>query len=189
MNLKYWLQRAIGRAPCQLETGAKLHARARLFNIARDAHRIHIGARSIVLGELLVFHQGQITLGQWCYVGEGTRIWSAGNIKIGNRVLISHNVNIFDNLTHPLGPTERHRQFRAIATTGHPRDVDLRPNSVSIGDDVLVSCNAIILPGVILGTGSVVGAGAVVTHDVPPYTVVAGNPARIIRELDPDERK
>ena len=53
-------------------------------------------------------------VGEWCYVGEGTRIWSAASIEIGNRVLISHSVNIFDSLTHPLQAAARHEQVKQI---------------------------------------------------------------------------
>ncbi len=131
-------------------------------------------------------HGGRISLGDYCYVGEGTRIWSALSITIGNRVLISHNVNIFDNDTHPIDdPKERHRQFVEIITNCHPQQIDLRERPVVIGDDVLIGCQSIILSGVTIGDGAVVGAGSVVTRDVPPMTLVAGNPARELRKLEP----
>ena len=57
-----------------------------------------------------------------------------------------------------------------------------------IGDDVLIGCMCVILPGVHIGRGAIVGAGSVVTRDVPAFTIVAGNPAVVIRELSPDER-
>jgi galactoside O-acetyltransferase len=60
---------------------------------------------------------------------------------------------------------------------------------VKIEDKVWIGFNSIILKGVTVGEGAIVGAGSVVTKDVPPYTIVAGNPARIIRELTPEERK
>jgi acetyltransferase-like isoleucine patch superfamily enzyme len=188
MNLKYWIQRLTGNSPCILGQGVRLYSSARLFNIAGEKHRIRVGAWSLIRGELLVFHDGHIEIGEWCYFGEDSRLWSAKRIIIGDRVQISHGVNVFDNLTHPLNPSERHRQLRAIATTGHPRDVDLKPRPVHIHNDVLVGCNTVILPGVRIGEGAVVGAASVVAHDVPPYCVVAGNPVRIIRELQPDER-
>ena len=73
-------------------------------------------------------------------------------------------------------------------TSGHPDDLDLGERPVSIGDDVWIGANAMILRGVTLGEGAVVGAGAVVTGDVPAHTIVAGNPATVVRELKPDER-
>jgi acetyltransferase-like isoleucine patch superfamily enzyme len=144
----------------------------------------------MILGELLTFaHGGQIEIGEWCYVGEGTRIWSALRVIIGDRVLIAHNVNIFDNLTHPVAAAARHKQFHMIVTSGHPKQIDLGEQAVSIGSDAWIGANAIILRGVMIGRGGIVGAGAVVTRNVPAYTVVAGNPARPIRELTPSERE
>ncbi len=143
----------------------------------------------MILGELLTFaHGGSITIGEWCYVGEGARIWSASEIIIGDRVLIAHNVNIVDNLTHPLAPGARHKQFRMIATSGHPTELELDEKAVHIGSDAWIGANGIILRGVNIGQGAIVGAGAVVTKNVPAYTIVAGNPARLMRALKPSER-
>jgi acetyltransferase-like isoleucine patch superfamily enzyme len=168
---------------------AKLLATARIRNIQGDTQRIRVGDHTLVAGELLVFsHGGDISIGKWCYIGEGARVWSSGSVHIGDRVLISHNVNIFDSLTHPLNARQRHAQFKAIAQTGHPRSIDLGERPVMVGNDVWIGANACILRGVTLGEGAIVGAGAVVTCDVPPFTIVAGNPARVIRELGPDER-
>lgn len=162
---------------------------ARIRNIRGDTKHIKVGKHTIVSGELLVFsHGGDISIGEWCYIGEGARVWSSGSVHIGDRVLISHNVNIFDSLTHPLNAHLRHAQFKAIMQTGHPRSIDLGERPVTVGNDVWIGANACVLRGVTLGEGAVVGAGAVVTHDVPPFTLVAGNPARAIRELTPDER-
>jgi acetyltransferase-like isoleucine patch superfamily enzyme len=189
VNLDYWLRRLSGRATCVLGDGAKLLSSARIRNARGDSRHIRVGDYTLVAGELLVFaHGGDIRIGNWCYVGEGTRIWSAGTIHIGDRVLIAHNVNIFDSLTHPLNARQRHTHFRTIMLTGHPRVIDLGEQPVMVGDDAWIGANACVLPGVVIGEGGVVGAGSVVTQDVPPYTIVAGNPARVIRELSPDER-
>ena len=172
-----------------LAQGAKLMPSARIRNAGGDSRHIRIGGHSLVSGELLVFpHGGSISVGEWCYIGEGARVWSAGSVEIGDRVLIAHNVNIFDSLTHPLGARQRHAQFREIMLSGHPRSIDLGEQPVTVGNDVWIGANACVLRGVTIGEGAVVGAGSVVTKDVPPYTIVAGNPARVIRELGPDER-
>lgn len=172
-----------------LGEGAKLMPSARIRNIRGDTRCIRVGGNTLVAGELLVFsHGGDISIGEWCYIGEGARVWSSGAIHIGDRVLISHNVNIFDSLTHPLSTRQRHAQFKAITQTGHPRIIDLGERPVTVGSDVWIGANACVLRGVTIGEGAVVGAGAVITHNVPPYTIVAGNPARVIRELGLDER-
>jgi acetyltransferase-like isoleucine patch superfamily enzyme len=121
-------------------------------------------------------------------VGVGTRIWSGASIEIGNRVLISHSVNIFDNLTHPIRASQRHEQTKQVFTVGHPRDIFLDDKPIKIGDDAWIGACAIIMRGVDVGQGGIVAAGAVVTKDVPAYSVVAGNPAVVVRELSPDER-
>jgi acetyltransferase-like isoleucine patch superfamily enzyme len=168
--------------------GSRLYYSA-FVNAHGGASAIVLGKHTHVRGELFTFaHGGQITIGDYCYVGENTRIWSAKRIHIGNHVLISHNVNIFDSDTHPIDdPVARRQQFQAIITTGHPVELDLREEPVVIEDDALIACQCVILKGVTIGRAAVVGAGSVVTKDVPPYTLVAGNPARIIRKLNVPE--
>lgn len=169
MNPDYWFRRLSGRATCVLGQGAKLTPSARIRNIGGDSQRIKIGSHSLVSGELLVFpHGGRISVGEWCYIGEGARVWSCGSVDIGDRVLISHNVNIFDSLTHPLAARQRHAQFKSIMRTGHPLSIDLGERPVTVGNDVWIGANACVLRGVAIGEGAIVGAGAVVTHEIPP---------------------
>jgi acetyltransferase-like isoleucine patch superfamily enzyme len=75
-----------------------------------------------------------------------------------------------------------------IATCGHPKQIDLGERAIHIGSDAWIGANVTILRGVTIGQAAVVGAGSVVTKDVPAYTMVAGNPARPIRELKSPER-
>ncbi|MGA7595802.1 MAG: acyltransferase [Gallionella sp.] len=172
-----------------LDATAVVHPSAGIHNIRRRRDAIRVGANTHIKGELLTFaHGGEISIGEYCYVGEQSHIWSATSIVIGDRVLISHNVNIFDSLTHPIKALERHDHFRKIITSGHPKQVNLGEAPVRIGNDVWIGCLSIILKGVTIGEGAIVGAGSVVSKDVPPYTIVAGNPAKVIRELGPDER-
>jgi len=162
---------------------------ARIRNIRGQSEYIRIGSKTLVAGELLVFASGgQIDIGEWGYVGENTRIWSAASISIGNRVLISHDVNIIDSLTHPINRRERHQQYRAIVDHGHPLSAKLDEHPIVIEDDVWIAAGVIILRGVRIGKCAVIGAGSVVSVDVPALCVVAGNPARVIRELTQDER-
>jgi acetyltransferase-like isoleucine patch superfamily enzyme len=189
INLHFTIQRLVGRATCRLEEGAFLSHTARIRNALGDSNQIVIGANSHVRGELMIFaHGGRIMVGEWCYIGVGTRIWSGASIDIGNRVLISHSVNIFDNLTHPIRAADRHVQARQIFTTGHPSDISLDDRPIRIGDDAWIGACAIVMRGVNVGRGGIVAAGAVVTKDVPAYSIVAGNPAVVVRELSSDER-
>jgi acetyltransferase-like isoleucine patch superfamily enzyme len=189
INIHYLLRRLLGKPTCEKHDTARLGSAARIINMGKDSSLIRIGASSIVDGNLLTFaHGGSITVGEWCYIGEGSRIWAAKQITIGNRVMISHNVNIFDSLTHPIAPDLRHQHFRAIAITGHPEQIDLGELSVRIEDDAWIAAGAIVLRGVTIGKAAIIGAGAVVTDDVPPFAVAAGNPARVIRYLTSKER-
>lgn len=172
-----------------MEETTILHEEARISNHLGNATAIRIGAFTHIRGELITFgHGGKIVLGEYCYLGEQSKIWSAVSVTIKDRVLIAHNVNIFDNSTHPVNPKARHEHYKEIITSGHPRKIDLSEEPVVIMNDAWIGCMSIILPGVTIGEGAIVGAGSVVTKDVPPYTIVAGNPARIIREIPVDER-
>jgi acetyltransferase-like isoleucine patch superfamily enzyme len=174
---------------CKTGVNTILYPESKIINCIGNKELIEIGVNCHIRGELFIFgHGGEICIGDYCYVGERTKIWSAGKIFIGDRVLISHNVNILDSQTHPISASQRHQQFKQIITTGHPKEIDLQEQPVHIKNDVLIACMAIILRGVTIGEGAIVGAGSVVTKDVPPWTIVAGNPAKIIREIPENER-
>jgi acetyltransferase-like isoleucine patch superfamily enzyme len=174
---------------CVCHGTARFYRTASIVNNLGRAGAIRVGAYTHIRGELLTFgHGGAIDIGDYCYVGANTHIWSGKSIRIGNRVLISHNCNLFDNDTHPLNPGDRHAQFLAIITTGQPRSINLNDEEIVIEDDALIGANAIILKGVRIGRGAVIGAGSVVIRDVAPFTVVAGNPAEVVRELPPEDR-
>src|SRR5882724_5013585 len=178
INADLFVQRLIGRATCELQQGAMLCRTAKIRNASGDSRKIAVGCHTRVLGELSTFaHGGEIRIGEWCYVGEGSRIWSAVSIEIGHRVLISHSVNIFDSLTHPLQASQRHRQAKEIIERGHPRELALGEQPVAIHDDAWIGAGAFVLRGVTVGQGAIVAAGAVVTRDVPAFSIAAGNPA------------
>ncbi len=162
-----------------------LYDESEITNHLKIKENIVIGNNTHIRGQLVVFgHGGKISIGDYCYIGHDTCIWSAKEITIGDRVLIAHNCSIFDNNTHPFDEVERHKQFREIVTTGFPKKQDgLFEKEIIIEDDAWISAYSIISKGVRIGKGAVVGAGSVVTHDVPPYTLVAGNPAKVIKKL------
>lgn len=165
---------------------ARLSCTGRIDNIQNRRSALIIGQNSIISGHLLIYgHAGSIEIGDWVFVGSGTSIWSAASIIIGNRVLISHNVNILDNNAHPIDAKARAEQSKAILSTGHPRtDPGIESSPIRIGDDAWISYGASILRGTTIGEGAIVGASSLVTRDVEPWTVVVGNPARQIRTLD-----
>jgi acetyltransferase-like isoleucine patch superfamily enzyme len=104
----------------------------------------------------------------------------AERIIVGDNVLISYNVTIADSDFHPIDPDERLRDAVAIAPLG---DRTKRPKvltlPVRICDDVWIGIGAIILKGVTIGRSARVGAGAVVTQDIPEGAYVTGNPAKL----------
>jgi acetyltransferase-like isoleucine patch superfamily enzyme len=102
----------------------------------------------------------------------GGAIISEETVTIGNRVFVGANCIISDTDFHPL---DAQRRFT------HPLDAQTAP--IIIGDDVFIGMRSLILKGVTIGARSVIGAGSIVTHDVPPDTIVAGNPARVIRSV------
>ncbi len=184
-----WMKLFRRKPLCLIDSTAVLHKTAAISNNLGDAHAIQIGAFSHIKGEILTFgHGGKIIIGDYCFIGEQTRVWSSISIEIGSRVLLSHNVNVFDNLTHPISARKRHEQFKAIITRGHPKQLDLSEKPVVIKNDVWIGCLSIVLPGITIGEGAIIGAGSVVTKDVPPWTIVAGNPAQIVREIPPTDR-
>lgn len=188
MNLRLWISRLKGRSTCTYEASTIIAPEAEILNASKSNRAIKIGANTVVRGELFVFaHGGKIEIGNWCYIGSNTKIWSGKCVKIGDRVLIAHNVSVFDNLTHPINARMRHAQFREIKVSGHPTSIDLDDQQVTIEDDAWIGASSIINRGVTIGEGAIVGAGSVVTKDVPPYTIVAGNPAVVIRAIGSDD--
>jgi acetyltransferase-like isoleucine patch superfamily enzyme len=130
-------------------------------------------------------HGGEIIIGDYCFIGEQTKIWSAKKITTSNRVPIAHNVNIHAQVSHPINAAERHADYKHIFEKGHLQgELDLKEKEVIIHDDVWIGFNATILKGVTIGKGAIIGACTMVTDDVPEYAVIVGNPARIIRQAD-----
>lgn len=126
---------------------------------------------------------GRVKLGE-CALVHGARIICDSEISIGDYALISWNVVLMDNYRVPLQACERRAELERVSTR-EPRmacaEVPARP--IQIERNVWIGFDACVLPGVTIGEGSVVGAKSVVTDNVPPFTVVAGNPARVIRRL------
>ncbi len=175
---------SIQKEKCIAGRQTLFHSPAQALNMSNRRENIRIGDICHIRGELLVYpYSGSISIGNYCYVGEGTRIWSGKGITIGNRVLISHNVDIHDSNDHPLDPQLRHEHYKDILSIGFLAKYDICAAPIIVADDVWIGFGACIMRGVTVGAGAIIAAHAVVTKDVPARAVVAGNPARVIRVL------
>src|SRR5205823_6113763 len=149
----------------------------------------HIGrGASIYLGTMFdTGPRGRVHIGDYTLVN-GARIICDEEVTIGDYVLISWNVVLMDTYRLPVDVAGRRRELEQ-APRRQPRRlqavVPARP--VRIGRNVWIGFDSCVLPGVSIGEGAVVGARSVVTEDVPAYSVVAGNPARVVRRLEPQE--
>ncbi|MCT7984507.1 sugar O-acetyltransferase [Laspinema sp. A4] len=115
-----------------------------------------------------------IFAGDGLFINYDCVILDCNTVRLGDRVLIGPKVQIY-TATHPLNPTERKDGWESALP-------------VEIGSDVWIGGGAIICPGVTIGEGSTIGAGSVVTRDLPPRVVAAGNPCRVIRHLDSESK-
>jgi acetyltransferase-like isoleucine patch superfamily enzyme len=184
-RLREALYRARLRDFCVLGPDAQLTSDVVIHN-AGGREAVQIGAHTLFMGEILTISSGAVRVGDWSYVGPGSKLWSLEAIDIGARVFISHGVQIFDNNSHSLSASERHARFMELRQHGRhlvPETVTHKP--IRIEDDVWIGFNAAVLKGVTIGRGAVIGACAVVTHDVPAYAVMVGNPARQVGESRP----
>lgn len=165
--------------------GATFYAEAIVNNPSGNKANITIGNNTHVRGMLNVFaYGGKISIGENCYIGDHSRIWSGESISIGNDVLISHNVNIIDTNSHETDAIERSERYMDLLKNGHWKDKgSILTAPIIIKDYAWISFNATILKGVTIGEGAIVAANAVVVKDVPDYTLVVGNPAVVIKNL------
>jgi acetyltransferase-like isoleucine patch superfamily enzyme len=131
----------------------------------KDNSLISIGKRSFINGSLI----------------------AAQKIEIGDDVLISWGVTVVDHNSHAISFSERSQDV-VNWRLGKKDWANVKIAPIKISNKVWIGFNSIILKGVTIGEGAIVGAGSVVTKDVPAWTIVAGNPARVIREIPEDER-
>jgi acetyltransferase-like isoleucine patch superfamily enzyme len=136
-----------------------------IVELAPDVH-IHRGTL------VEVDNGGSISISEYTYIQAHCNLYAyAGNIRIGSHVLIAPKCGLFSYQHRTDDPTKAmHRQ--GFVSKG----------DIVVEDDVWLGTGAKVMDGIRIGRGAIVGAGAVVTHDVPPYTVVAGVPARVIRK-------
>jgi len=117
--------------------------------------------------EIVSYKDSHISIGDHTFINYGTSITAYQHVKIGRHCLLGHHVRILDKNEHGI-------KERSVAPPAAP---------VVIEDNVWIGSHTIILPGVSIGHNSAIGAGSVVTRDVPANCLAAGNPARVIRRI------
>lgn len=138
--------------------------------IIKKNGRIEVGDRTRLWPHVKLVAVGkqdftaELIIGHHCSIGDNSQIHAGRLVRIGNYVLVSWSVNLLGHYYHAPG--------------GEPD----RPGDIIIEDHVWIGCGVIILKGVTIGRGAIVAAGSVVTADVPPYKLAAGNPARVIKD-------
>jgi acetyltransferase-like isoleucine patch superfamily enzyme len=167
--------RELVTAPLLLRGADRVGARVRTLGRPRiENHgRLEIGddviLRSVNVPVELVVEAGAVVeVGDGCHIEYGTSIAASGSIRLGERVHVGPYVMIIDSEYHEV----------------YDRAARPAPRPVTIHDDVWIGAKASVLPGVTIGRGSIVGAGAVVTKDVSAFTIVGGVPAKVIGEID-----
>jgi maltose O-acetyltransferase len=156
------------RAATELGPRVRLKGRPYVKNTGEMIIHDRVQLVSTVARMELVASGGRLEIGSRTFINYGTSICALESIIIGERCHIGTHVAIIDNDFHRLEPERRLERPAS------------RP--VRIEDGVWLAGRVIVLPGVTIGHGSAIGAGSVVTHDVPPRVLAAGSPAKVIRE-------
>lgn len=154
----------------QIGPRVRLEGRARVVTDGR----LRLGERVRLIGhvvpvELAVEQGAELTIGDRTFLNYGVSIGASRSITIGADCNFGPYVNVVDTGFHELDPERRLERPEA--------------QPVRIGDNVWLGVRVIVLPGVTIGEHSVVGAGSVVTSDIPPRSLAVGSPARVIRSL------
>jgi len=193
------------------------HGERKIFKIIKQklkqlliAKQAQLGSNSVVNGSLDKRHpHGRFIIGDDClilaqlvtetdaskieiannvFIGGGTTLDCVISILIESDVLISYGCLITDSDNHSVSYSIRKKDLMDWRDGGKHDWETTNSSPVIIKKGVWIGARSIVLKGVTIGEGAVIGSGSVVTKDIPPYTINAGNPARVIRYIPPDER-
>jgi acetyltransferase-like isoleucine patch superfamily enzyme len=154
--------------------------------IYKENSLIAVGQDTQVPGQLIFDRENaKISIGQRSFIH--ATIISAKEIQIGSDVMISWGTTIIDHNSHAIAFSQRANDVTEWRK-GNKDWSNVVCSPVHIADKVWIGFNVIILKGVHVGEGAIIGAGSVVTKDVAPWTIVVGNPAKLIREIPEHER-
>jgi acetyltransferase-like isoleucine patch superfamily enzyme len=167
------------------------------FDKPQDQVALQIGNRC-VLNNHFIFesNSGRITVGDGVFINQGTKVMSRCSIEIGNAVMIAWNCVIYDHDSHSPSYLDRiadqEQVLRELSHGGDSTNKDwanVAAAPIQIRDYAWLGFEVVILKGVTIGEGAIVGARAVVTRDVPEWTIAAGNPACVVKEIPPELRR
>jgi acetyltransferase-like isoleucine patch superfamily enzyme len=151
-------------------------------------NQVKVGADSLINCKILFEKSdSKLSIGSRTFIGGGTKLVSAKSITIGDDVLISWGVTIVDHNSHAIEFSKRKDDVTKWAN-GVKDWTNVKIEPVVIGNKCWIGFDVIILKGVQLGEGCIVGAGSVVTKSFPAWSIIGGNPAKLIRTLKEDER-
>lgn len=158
-------------------------------NKRKDGAKINIGNDSLIQGTIVTeTEEATLTIGNNVFVGGGSVIDCVKSITIYDDVLVASNCLIMDSDNHSISYSLRKKDLSDWRDNCGHDWTTTKSKCVILGKGCWIGANSIILKGVEIGEGAVVGAGSVVTKNIEPYTIWAGNPARLIREISPAER-
>ncbi|MBI2028456.1 MAG: acyltransferase [Candidatus Levybacteria bacterium] len=151
--------------------------------------QVFFGKKVLLSGKIIIHKAGKIKIGSYVFIGLGTVIDIIDSIEIGDYVMISSNVRITDNNTHSIKAKDRRKDLvnffdnNIFHNNFYSTGINNISKPIKIGNNVWIGRDSLILKGVIIGDGAIVGARAVVTHNVPPNAIVAGNPAKVVKKI------
>lgn len=173
-SLRY--ARELATAPLYLSSATEVGAGARTLERPRidNEGRLVIGRGTLLRSinvpvELTVGPDAALEIGDECMLNYGVSIGCMKSVRIGDRVRVGPYAMIIDT------------EFHSVYDRNHMPE----PRAIVIEDDAWVGAKSSVMPGVTIGRGSIVGVSSVVAADVPPFTMVAGIPARPVKKLDP----
>ncbi len=201
MLLNYILNRLIG-VQKRYKHVLEAHFTARFlpnFNILKNRltgvqnSKVQIGEQCLLGVQIILEAPGaKVSIGNRVYMGNSTII-SKTSVSLGNDILVAWGVTFYDHDSHSLDYKYRDEDIRQLYKdfiTEHGnylknKNLDVINSApITICDHAWIGAEALILKGVTVGEGAIVGARSVVTKDVPPFTVVAGNPAKVVKQLN-----
>lgn len=169
---------------CQAGKNVKFSSRSQIFlQDGATSSQLILDDEVWLYGRVIIQSHGACKLGKYVKVGNATTIQCVNRVEIDDYTIIADNVVITDNNNHPVSPSYR----KEWAVNYSDNNMSLWKHSVSkptiIERNVWIGANSRVCKGVRIGEGSIVAANSIVTKDVPPFSIVAGNPARIVKTL------